>query len=91
MKIKLSTEELVEIWREDSAGEYVQVSESENAVAYVAHGRAMEYLRAEPGHPWPAIQAWMGQHKFWPNVWSVNERGNVTLRGEQGEDLGGLV
>lgn len=37
-------------------------------------------------------RAWMDQHKFFPNIWHVNERGNIELVDPRtGNFLGGLV
>lgn len=37
------------------------------------------------------IDAWCKQHGFWPNIWYVNERGNIELISKTGKFLGGLV
>lgn len=38
-----------------------------------------------------AIRAWMKKAGYYPNIWEVNERGNVELYDSQGTALGGLV
>jgi len=81
---------IAEIWAEDKEGEYVQIND-DGSVVYVAHGRAMETIPVDAENPYPGINAWMEAKSFFPNIWSVNDHGNVTLHDAQGNDLGGLV
>lgn len=37
------------------------------------------------------IRQWMEAKQFWPNVWSVNDHGNIELYTANGKPLGGLV
>lgn len=37
------------------------------------------------------IRAWMKKKGFFPNIWHVNERGNLELYSSSGKPLGGLV
>ena len=37
------------------------------------------------------IDAWCKKHSYWPNIWYVNERGNIELVSRKGDFLGGLV
>ena len=88
---KLSVEELAEIWQDDKDSEYVQINDDGSAV-YVVHGSTMEDIAdAEDEDVFGTISAWMNRKKFWPNIWSVNDHGNVTLHDKNGNDLGGLV
>ena len=85
-----SAEELEQIWQEDKAGEYIQINDNGTAF-YVAHGRAMEQIQPQYGNLWAGIRAWMKAKNFSPNIWSVNDHGNVTLHSQTGKSLGGLV
>jgi len=110
------TKELAELWREDQAGEYIQINDDESAY-YIAHGRAIEriapplkdqrqsnFVGGDPrrgpvsreGHAtesqtFKLIRAWMAKNNYSPNIWKVNERGNVELYNHNGKPLGGLV
>jgi len=81
---------VADLWNEDKDGEYVQIND-DGSVVYVAHGSAMETIPVEPENPYPGINAWMEAKGFFPNIWSVNDHGNVTLHDGQGNDLGGVV
>lgn len=85
---QLSAEELNLIWQDDDNGEHIQVNDS--GIFYVAHHRAMEQISDNP-RDFKAIKAWMDKHKFYPNIWHVNDHGNVTLLNRRGQSLGGLV
>ena len=87
---RLPAEELAATWEDDRDGEYVQIDDDGDAV-YVAHGKAMEHIPKASGDTFADIRAWMDKKRFWPNIWSVNDHGNVTLHGPDGQDLGGLV
>lgn len=81
---------IADLWNEDKDGEYVQIND-DGTVVYVAHGRVMERIQVERENPYPGINAWMEAKSFFPNIWSVNDHGNVTLHDGQGNDLGGVV
>lgn len=86
---KLTHEEIVETWDNDSNGEYVQVSDG--TAYYIAHGCRCETIPDHPEGVWTAIAEWMKASQYWPNIWEVNERGNVELCDTAGNYLGGLV
>jgi len=87
--MELDFEQLVELWREDeSSGEAIFIGP--DGVARYMGCRCAEHDGA--GNPdFPAIQEWCNEHRYWPNIWCVNERGNVELYTFEGEPLGGLV
>lgn len=87
---QMSVEELQETWEDDKNGEYIQISD-DGRVHYIAHGQAMEEITIEGEDPFSSIKIWMAKSKFWPNIWKVNERGNITLFTYDGKELGGLV
>lgn len=94
---QLPHEEVVETWNDDKHGEYVQIND-DGSVVEVAHGCAMKaILTADVANSmpdfqkWAAIRAWMEESQYWPNIWSVNDHGNVTLHDKDGNVLGGIV
>lgn len=87
---KLSTEELQEIWKDDADGEYVQINDDGQA-HYIAHGCCMEEIQPAYGNLFAGIRQWMKAKGYYPNIWSVNERGNVEMMDWHGNGLGGLV
>ena len=89
-KAKLGADKLLAMWEEDKDGEYVMVNDDGSA-HYVAHDTVMEDIPKVNGETFVGIREWMNKNSFWPNIWSVNDHGNVTLRGHKGQDLGGLV
>jgi hypothetical protein len=105
------TAELAELWREDQAGEYIQINDDESAY-YIAHGRAIEQIAPPQGQQtmrratgigkfsdeptdesqtFRLIRAWMQKNNYSPNIWKVNDHGNVELHDPNGKPLGGLV
>lgn len=88
---KLSHEEVVDAWENDKNGEYIQIDPDSNSAAYVAHGRVMEKIPTQYGNIWSGISEWMNTKGYYPNIWSVNDHGNVTLWNRSGKSLGGLV
>lgn len=90
-KAEMSAEEVAAIWREDENGEYIVVLPNENRAYYCAQKRVMEEIPIRYGNIWSGINVWMDAHGFYPNIWSANERGNLTLWNKRGEPLGGLV
>ena len=40
---------------------------------------------------WDAAQEWMKDNKYWPNIYHVNERGNVTLLDAKGDEIDSWV
>lgn len=43
------------------------------------------------GQKFRMIDEWCTKHSYWPNIWYVNERGNIELVSRKGDFLGGLV
>lgn len=86
---ELPHEEVATAWEEDKNGEYIQVGD--NKAAYIAHGSVMEQIPAVYGNIWTGIQHWMKTKGFYPNIWSVNDHGNVSMYDRRGNYLGGLV
>jgi hypothetical protein len=110
------TEELAELWREDQAGEYIQINPDDSAY-YIAHRRAIEQIApprsqqrasyfvggdprkravsqegpAQDSQTFKLIRAWMAKNNYSPNIWAVNDHGNVELYDHNGKALGGLV
>ena len=85
-------EEIASMWEEDEHGEYIQINDK-YGTWYVAHGQAMEQI-APPDtgdYKFRLINIWCKQKNFFPNIWYVNERGNVELVSRSGKFLGGLV
>jgi hypothetical protein len=92
---KLDTEEIIEAWENDRDFEYIQISD-DGGVRYVAHGDWMETI-VEPNNElsteevFKEIRKWQDKHGIYFNIWSVNERGNVELMDNRGNELGGLA
>jgi hypothetical protein len=85
-------EEIASMWEDDKDGEYIQINDK-YGTWYVAHGRAMEQI-APPDtgdYKFRLINIWCKNKNFYPNIWYVNERGNVELVSRNGKFLGGLV
>jgi hypothetical protein len=85
-------EEIASMWQEDERGEYIQINDK-YGTWYVAHGKAIEQI-APPDtgdYKFRLINVWMKNKGFYPNIWYVNERGNVELVSRNGKFLGGLV
>jgi len=89
---KYSTEQLQSMWEEDEHGEYIQINDK-YGTWYVAHGQAMEQIAPKDtgDYKFRLINIWMQDHNYYPNIWYVNERGNVELVSRSGKFLGGLV
>lgn len=90
---QLPTEELAQIWADDKDGEYIQIDDN-GSVRYIAHGMAKEIIsngETNDSVMFAAIRAWMKKKGFFPNIWHVNERGNLELYSSSGTPLGGLV
>lgn len=85
---QLSVLQLAALWREDSEGEYIAINDSGDAY-YIAHG--VRGKKVASGWDWSSIRAWMDKQHFCPNIWHINERGNVELYTARGDSLGGLV
>lgn len=85
-----TTEELAEIWQDDKSGEYIQINPDET-VFFIAHGRAMEKIEPKYGDIFAGIRAWQDAKQYFPNIWQVNDHGNVELFSNNGKALGGLV
>ena len=90
-KREMSAEEVAQIWREDENGEYVCVLPDENRAYYCAHKTAMEEIPVRYGNIWAGIRVWMDAKGYYPNIWSANDHGNLTLWGKNGRPLGALV
>jgi len=90
---QLFVEELLEIWNDDRRGDYVQINDDGSVVEISGGCFVGTILRPGPvtDETFKLIRAWMEGNKFWPNIWSCNDHGNVTLHDEKGNDLGGLV
>jgi hypothetical protein len=88
---KIDAEELQSIWEDDKNGEYIAVLPDENRAYYVAHGKKIEEIPPGRHNIWMGIRTWMDSQEFYPNIWSANKRGNLTLWNHRGEELGGLV
>jgi hypothetical protein len=86
---ELPFDEIVEYWNDDKDGEYIQVDGNE--AAFIAHGRVVEKIGKNYGNIFAGIRAWCEEHQYWPNVWSVNDHGNVSLYDKRGNYLGGIV
>jgi len=43
------------------------------------------------GPDWELIKTWCKEHNYHPNIWSVNDHGNLSLYTVNGKYLGGLV
>ena len=87
----MSAEEVAATWREDETGEYVVVLPDENRAYYVANKKVMEEIPVRYGNIWAGINVWMDSKGFFPNIWSANDHGNLTLWNRRGEPLGGMV
>jgi len=91
---QISPEELQSMWEEDKRGEYIQIN-PDDSVVYVAHGKAMEKIVAYPStrgkYKFNIIGRWMRKNQFSPNIWQVNDHGNVELYSPSGRAMGGLT
>jgi hypothetical protein len=100
---KLSTEELVETWRDDSSSQdYIALNDDGNAY-YLnklivpakrekeRDGFGWRETSATLGADWKGIRAWCERERYWPNIWQSNDHGNVSLYTTTGRYLGGLV
>ena len=90
-KKEMSAEEVAAIWREDENGEYIAVVPDQNRAYYCAHKIVMEEIPIRYGNIWAGIKVWMDSHGYYPNIWSANERGNLTLYNKSGTPLGAIV
>jgi len=84
---------IAQMWHDDQQGEYVQIDDDGSA-HFVAHGRAMEQIAprgTDSDEVFALIKDWTDRSQYWPNIWQVNDHGNVTLYDCNGNDLGGLV
>lgn len=89
---QISTEQLQQMWEEDQQGEYIQIN-PDNSVYFIANGRAKEQITSgnTEQQPFHMISMWMKKNNFFPNVWQVNDHGNIELMDKSGNTLGGLV
>jgi hypothetical protein len=87
----MSAEEVAATWKDDENGEYICVLPDENRAYYCAHRKVMEEIPVRYGNIWSGINVWMDAHGFYPNIWSANDHGNLTLWNRRGKPLGGLV
>jgi hypothetical protein len=89
---ELEVEELQEVWSDDQNGEYIQIN-SNDEVWYVSGGVGKEMIPTgnSDDEPWTSIRVWMDEEGWYPNIWMVNDHGNVSLYSSDGEYLGGLV
>lgn len=87
---EMDHEEVVETWNDDKDGEYIQIND-DGTVWYVTGGSAREQIPTSPEDPFPGIEEWMQEQNFYPNIWEVNDHGNVTLVDSSGNALGGIV
>lgn len=71
---ELSVEELQETW--ESNKEDIIVNENGNA--YYA-GKKICGPNKDYGTDFKAIKAWMDDNNYWPNIWTVNDHGNISL------------
>lgn len=88
---ELSHDEVVAAWEDDKNGEYITILPDENRAYYVAHGSSLEEIRPVYGNIWSGVRAWMDSKGFYPNIWSANDHGNLSLWSRGGKMLGGLV
>jgi len=88
---QMSHEDIAAAWEDDKDGEYITVLPDENRAYYVAHGKVMEEIPVRYGNIWSGINVWMNAKGFYPNIWSTNDHGNLTLHNKRGDSLGGLV
>jgi len=79
-------------WEEDKNGEYIQIN-PDSSVYFVAHGKAMEQIapKGTGKDMFRRIGSWMKAKGYYPNIWQVNDHGNVELFDKSGRPLGGLV
>ena len=89
---QMSPDELQSTWEDDKQGEYIQIN-PDDSVVYVAHGSAMEQIapKGSGRDMFRLIGSWMKAKQYFPNIWQVNDHGNVELYSKSGKPLGGLV
>lgn len=46
---------------------------------------------ADANQGFKLIRLWMKKHNYYPNIWQVNDHGNIELYNSNGKALGGLV
>jgi len=88
---KLSHEEVVEHWQ--NSEEDIKIQDDGNA--YYTGKLIVKALEGE-NPDFVGIAKWMETKKYWPNVWMINDHGNVNLLslGDGGRDvtiIGGIV
>ena len=87
----ISHEEVVQTWEDDKDGEYILVSSDDRTANYIAHGVQSGVIEPKFGSIWTGIRQWMKSHNFYPNIWSINDHGNLSLWNKNGRYLGGIV
>ena len=85
----MQAQNIGELWKEDQNGQYIGTDDTE--AMFISNGVRKSNIVPVNGDIWAGIRAWMEINSFYPNIWTVNERGNIMLRGDHGEDLGGIV
>jgi len=89
-KSEMNVEELQEAW--EASEEDIKVRQDGNA--YYA-GKLIVPASYGQNPNWVGIAQWMQENSYWPNVWEINDHGNVELVSvnEQGQTTyhGGLV
>ncbi len=82
---ELELAELVEAWAGHE--EDILIGEDGNA----RYGRHLIADAVDGSPDWRAIKAWCAHTGYFPNVWTVNDHGNVELHDVDGNSYGGLV
>ena len=86
MTTQISTEELAELWADHDQDIIV----GDDGIACCGN-KVVAEADTDGNADYPAIRAWCEGAKYWPNIWQVNDHGNVELYDLQGDSLGGLV
>lgn len=89
----MTHEEIVEAWEDDKDGDYIQIND-DGLVVHVHCGSCMERIcgkNTEWDAAIKAIREWYSKNQYWPNIWQVNDHGNVELYDCDGNAMGGLV
>lgn len=82
---ELETAEIADLFTQSQE----DIMVGDDGSAYYGGRRIVDSLDGSPD--WLLIAAWAGREHYWPNVWTVNDHGNVELHDVKGNCYGGLV
>jgi len=87
MAKELPAEEIAELWNN---GDNEDIHINEHGDTY--YGKKLIVSHDADGNAdWKAIRKWCKDSNYFPNVWQVNDHGNLSLFTWRGRYLGGIV